>query len=226
MLISMSKAAGAPDPSRIFIGTALEEAQGIKSESGRIQWHIEERPWAQKVLQELHKYNVLHACCHGISDPENPGNSHLELYKKVTNPEHDPENIEPPHRLANNLSKIQKFRFGLPSRVFNSRCASLKAARRRDTNRECFPACWVSARGTYPVVGCRSYLSHCGEWAYHFLASWTEEEPMAGLHDSFALQFAVVKARMRCGRILLFNFGQRSYTKVCLILRNFVTNGL
>jgi tetratricopeptide (TPR) repeat protein len=37
MLISMSKAAGAPDPSQIFIGTAVEEAKGIKSESGRIQ---------------------------------------------------------------------------------------------------------------------------------------------------------------------------------------------
>jgi hypothetical protein len=80
----------------LFVGTAAKEEKYILDEGSTILWHSERRPSAQRVLQELSKYNILHACCHGISDPDDLGNSHLKLYHRHINTlANDPQNMDP-----------------------------------------------------------------------------------------------------------------------------------
>jgi tetratricopeptide (TPR) repeat protein len=180
----------------LFVRTASEEATEIVREGSKIQWHREEfeKPSAKKVLDELPKYNLVHVCSHGISDPIDPGKSHLVLWKHVTTPDSDIRNMD---RLT--VSAISRAQTKKAVLVYLSACstADVRAPALLDEGLHIgnafqlagFPhviaTLWPASDLTCPLVA---------RWFYHFLSSWSEEEPLNSFRIALALQLAMCKA--------------------------------
>ncbi|KAF2025949.1 hypothetical protein EK21DRAFT_75241 [Setomelanomma holmii] len=78
----------------IFVRTAEEEADAIEHEAINISWLRKDKPSAADVVAELPAKNFMHFCCHGESDPKEPAQSHLKLFKRTTETIDDVRNID------------------------------------------------------------------------------------------------------------------------------------
>jgi tetratricopeptide (TPR) repeat protein len=189
----------------LFVRTATEEGKNVLQEGTSIQWHSMERPSSQKVLLELSSYNVLHACCHGISDPEDPGSSHLKLYsRQIDTVANDPANMDPL-----TVSKITQARPRNATLAYLAACstADVRAHRLLDEGIQIgnafqlagFPhviaTLWPAADHICPTVA---------QWFYRFLSRWTANEPLTSFMVAFALHCAVGKAMVESQATPLF----------------------
>ena len=78
----MSKPAEHVGKGKVFVGSAATEAARVANEHDGINWSVKIRPSAEVILCDHPKFDILHACCQYVSDPNDLSQSHLLLYKE------------------------------------------------------------------------------------------------------------------------------------------------
>jgi len=98
---------------KVFVRSADQEAINVINSAGKITWKRLDRPSAEVVKEDLTNITYLHVISHGVSDVQNPSQSHLVLWKQESQDLSNPANVDrlPVSEISKLVTKNAKLAF-------------------------------------------------------------------------------------------------------------------